>query len=97
VAICGVGALDVQPGSMEARPPVGTDRHRVGVAILFLASGTVLFVTAFLVVEGWSRWLLMAIFGLPGAFALWLGVETFKRQLTASSDDEMDDRNSDER
>jgi hypothetical protein len=62
------------------------DRRRVGVAAVFFASAIVLFVSAFLTAEGWRRWLLMAIFGFPGALAFWLGVETFRRPRPSRDD-----------
>jgi hypothetical protein len=67
---------------------VNTDRRHVGAAIVLLASGTVLFAAAFLAAEGWLRWLLLAIFGFPGAFAFWLGTEPFRRQWPARGNDD---------
>jgi hypothetical protein len=73
---------------------VGKDRRRVGVPVIFFASAIVLFISAFLAAEGWRRWLLMAIFGFPGAIAFWLGTESLRRTRTTSgNDNEMDDGN----
>jgi hypothetical protein len=67
------------------------NRFRACSAIVFFVSATVLFTSPFLAVEGWRRWLLMAIFGLPGAFAFWLGMETLRCTPNAIAEDsEMD-------
>jgi uncharacterized membrane protein YfcA len=65
----------------------------VGVAVIFFASAIVLFVSAFLATEGWRRWLLAVIFGFPGAFAFWLGVETLRHRRSVSRDDDWSDKN----
>jgi hypothetical protein len=88
---CSFYAAGRAAGLAGARWPVGKDRRRTRVAIVFFASAIVLFATAFLAAEGWRRWLLMAIFGFPGAFAFWLGAETLRRPRTASDDDQMDE------
>jgi hypothetical protein len=67
---------------------------RVRFPVVFFVSAIVLFIAAFLAVEGWRRWLLMAIFGLPGASALWLGIESLRRTPTDIAEDrEMDGTN----
>jgi hypothetical protein len=72
---------------------VGKDRRRAWVPIIYFASAIVLFVSAFLAAEGWRRWLLMAIFGFPGALAFWLGTETLRRPRAASDDSEINGGN----